>query len=875
MKEDKKRRFRGVQRKIFLLTVGLVVAAIASSAILGLYRLKSLATLTIESSKEQNAVILDKSTDSMVALTKDTMMRAVALACNEVDSEFWTYDHDFSVLAAQVKDVFVHPENYGEVEVEPPKKENEGKLTLQLLMAEDTDPNDPAMNAITGKLANLGPAMEEIVRGNEGLLMDCYIALPDGRTLVMDEMSGGKYEDDGTLKPYDPRTRPWYQGAVEKGSLYFTPAVYSYFYEASEIVWGMPVYVDGELVAVLEGSLNLDMVPAAIEALEYGKDGFTIIVSNERQLVYSPRTEGELAMKDGLSSDIREQTDEELEAVINYALEPNTDFLMTEVDGKDYFAAFAPIETLGWTIIMFTPSEELLSQTFVLMDDVDEITERTLEEYTKTFAGSLIWTLLVAGILIAASVVLALLFSGRLVKPINRMTDRVKEITGDNLYFEMEKIYHTGDEIEVLAEAFSGLSERTRNYIREITDITSEKEKLGAELNVAAQIQQDMLPRIFPLYPERKDFDVYASMDPAKEVGGDFYDIFLIDEDHLALVMADVSGKGIPASLFMVISKTLIKNRTMMGGTPSEIVTDVNMHLCDGNRASMFVTVWLAIVTLSTGEVVEANAGHENPFLLQRKDGEEEAEYEELIRPHDFVLGGLKKASFGEDSFMLNPGDRIFIYTDGLPEATNANGERFEMDRVTETINSHKNLELKEMLSEIRKDVDAFVGDAPQFDDLTMLAFTYHGPKPHVDAETRSFPADRESYPEILTFVNEALENVPCLEKSRRQIDMAVDEIFTNIADYAYGEESGDVMLTIGFSEDKTEMEMTFVDSGAPYDPLAKEDPDVTLPGRERQIGGLGIYLVKNVMDEMRYEYKDGNNTLMIRKRLVARKEKA
>ena len=869
MKKDKKRRFRGVQRKIFLLTVGLVVTAIVSAAVVGLIRLKSLARLTIDSSREQNQLIMDRSTDSIVDLAKETMMRAVDLACTVVDTEFWIYDHDFSVLAAQVKDVFLHPENYGEKEVEPPKKENDGKLTLQLLMAEDTDPNDPVMNAMTGKLANLAPAMEEIVRGNLGFLMDCYIALPDGRTLAMDDMSGGKFQEDGTIKPYDPRTRPWYQGAVEKGSLYFTPAVYSYFYDKTEIVWGMPVYVDGDLVAVLEGSLNLAMAPAAIENLEFGKNGFTIIVSNEGQLVYSPRTEGELAMRDGLSHDIREQIGEPLEEVIDMALDQNKDFVTTEVDGKEYFAAFAPIETLGWTIIMFSPCEELLSETFAVMDDVDEITERTLAGYTDTFTASLLQTLLVAVILIAVSVILALLFSGRLVKPINRMTDRVKEITGDNLYFEMEKIYHTGDEIEVLAEAFSGLSERTRNYIGKITDITAEKEKLGAELNVAAQIQQDMLPRIFPLYPERKDFEVYASMDPAKEVGGDFYDIFLIDEDHLALVMADVSGKGIPASLFMVISKTLIKNRTMMGGTPAEIVTDVNMHLCDGNRASMFVTVWLAIVTLSTGEVVEANAGHENPFLLQKKDAEEEGEYEELVRPHDFVLGGLKKASFEEDSFRLNPGDRIFIYTDGLPEATNAKGERFEMDRVTETINRHKNLEMKDMLSEIRKDVDAFVGDAPQFDDLTMLAFTYHGPKPPVDAKNRSFPANRDSYPEILTFVNEALENVPCESKSRRQIDMAVDEIFTNIADYAYGDGEGDVMLMIGFSEDKKEMELTFIDSGAPYDPLAKEDPDVNLPGNKRKIGGLGIFLVKNIMDEMRYEYRDGNNMLTIRKRLV------
>lgn len=249
-----------------------------------------------------------------------------------------------------------------------------------------------------------------------------------------------------------------------------------------------------------------------------------------------------------------------------------------------------------------------------------------------------------------------------------------------------------------------------------------EKMAVKQELATATQIQQDMLPRIFPIYPDRKEFEVFAHMDPAREVGGDFYDIFLLDEDHLALVMADVAGKGIPASLFMVVSKTMIKNRALMGGTPSEILRDVNARMCEGKGSAMFVTVWLGIVTLSTGEVTETNAGHENPVLIRN------GTCEILKRPHDFVLGGLKKAKFHEDSFVLNPGDMLFIYTDGLPEASNAEGKRYEMERVREALSRYQDAGPEELLSGVRREVDSFVGEADQFDDLTMMAFLYRGP---------------------------------------------------------------------------------------------------------------------------------------------------
>ncbi len=280
------------------------------------------------------------------------------------------------------------------------------------------------------------------------------------------------------------------------------------------------------------------------------------------------------------------------------------------------------------------------------------------------------------------------------------------------------------NEIGLLAKSFSHMVQNLDEYIEEIQKVTAEKERIGAELNVATRIQEDMLPSIFPPFPDRPEFDVYANMDPAKEVGGDFYDFFLIDDDHLGLVMADVSGKGVPAALFMVIAKTLIKTRTLAGGTPSEILYDVNNQLCEGNEAGYFVTVWLAVLQISTGKGIAANAGHEHPIL---KTGDKD--FEPVIYKHATPLGMIEEMQFKEHEFALNPGDVLFVYTDGVAEATNKNDEFYGIERTTAALNSCEEADVKKYVECVISDIDKFVDGADQFDDITMMAFNYKGKK--------------------------------------------------------------------------------------------------------------------------------------------------
>ena len=278
------------------------------------------------------------------------------------------------------------------------------------------------------------------------------------------------------------------------------------------------------------------------------------------------------------------------------------------------------------------------------------------------------------------------------------------------------------DEIGKLARSIDQMEEQVARYIEDLTTATAEKERIRTELSLATRIQADMLPSIFPAFPDRTEFDIFASMTPALEVGGDFYDFFLVDHNHLALVMADVSGKGVPAALFMMASKIMIQNIAMTGVSPKQVLETANDRICKINREEMFVTVWLGILDLRTGHLIASNAGHECP-VITRSGGQFE-----LIRDkHGFVIGGLEGLHYKEYELNLSPGQELFLYTDGVPEATNADTVLYGTDRMLEILNRNPQLDPEQLLAVVKEDVDRFVGDAPQFDDLTMLCVRYNG----------------------------------------------------------------------------------------------------------------------------------------------------
>ncbi|MBR6399752.1 MAG: serine/threonine-protein phosphatase [Firmicutes bacterium] len=307
----------------------------------------------------------------------------------------------------------------------------------------------------------------------------------------------------------------------------------------------------------------------------------------------------------------------------------------------------------------------------------------------------------------------------------------VKMITAEAARFANENAAMDGkltdtikntDEIGVLADSIDKMESRIENYINHIETITAEKERINTELSLATRIQYGMLPHTFPAFPDNKEFDIYASMDPAKEVGGDFYDFFMTDDTHLCMVMADVSGKGVPAALFMMATKIILATNAKMGKSPAEVLTTANDRICANNHEEMFVTVWLGILDITTGKVIAANAGHEYPILMQPN-----GEFELFKDKHGFVVGGMDGVAYKEYEFTMQPGAKLFLYTDGLPEATDKNNEMFGTERALDVLNKYKTSAPKEILNGVKTAVEGFVKDAEQFDDMTMLAIHYYG----------------------------------------------------------------------------------------------------------------------------------------------------
>mgnify|MGYP003291719685 FL=1 len=333
----------------------------------------------------------------------------------------------------------------------------------------------------------------------------------------------------------------------------------------------------------------------------------------------------------------------------------------------------------------------------------------------------LINMLLISFAIIGITIILYIFFVRKMVtKPVGKLTAFTQEITKTGTFENQHIDIKTGDEIESLSQSFNFMLAELENYIANLSKVTAEKERIGAELDIAKHIQASMLPCIFPAFPERKEFDIYATMEPAKEVGGDFYDFFMVDDTHLAIVMADVSGKGVPAALFMVIGKTLIKDHTTPGRDLGKVFTEVNQLLCESNSEELFITAFEGVLDLVTGEFVYVNAGHEMPFIC--KAG---GDFEPYKIRAGFVLAGMEGMKYRAGSTRLEPGDKIFQYTDGVTEATNLKNELYGMNRLGAILNKVKGGTPNDILPAIKKDIDEFVGDADQFDDITMLCLEY------------------------------------------------------------------------------------------------------------------------------------------------------
>ena len=555
-----------------------------------------------------------------------------------------------------------------------------------------------------------------------------------------------------------------------------------------------------------------------------GTGGFVAVCDDQLRLVIDDEYTGQPISSIGIDPPTEMQAGKTATALYNANIvNEKTNY------NEKYLYVFKFVE--GYCIIAAMPQTEAMFM-------------RDASLYNSVFMQVLIFA--------ALFVFIYILIKRVIINNLNKINDTLARITEGDLSVTVD--VRSNVEFSSLSDDINSTVSTLKRYIAEAAA------RIDKELEYAKQIQLSALPTNFP---EGEEYTIYAQMIAAKEVGGDFYDFYKLSDTTVAFLAADVSGKGIPAAMFMMTAKTIIKDLAESGMAVNDIFTKANEKLCDNNESGMFVTAWMGILDVTTGNVQFANAGH-NPPLLKHADGS----FEYLKTRAGFVLAGMEGVRYRVGEFTLTPGDRLFLYTDGVPEATNAENVLYGEDRLLAFMNQNVSTPALELLPALKANIDEFVGEAPQFDDITMLMLDYKPQEGDAQMTDRNFPAKIEALNDVLGFVEQTLESVDCPLKFQTAICVAIEEVFVNVAHYAYPNGEGDVALGIGFDEATRTVTFRMADKGVPFDPLKKPDPDITLSAEEREIGGLGIFITKKTMDAVTYAYENGENVLTMVKQL-------
>jgi len=648
-------------------------------------------------------------------------------------------------------------------------------------------------------------------------------SLREGVYTFYDKDTGKIHMDsDFFMDKYDYHNKEWYReisGRVIK---------------PYQVVWTKPYYDDtgkfnlmttagagifndkGKLIAISTVDWEIDNVVKELIALKPTDNSFVLLCApNEDYIISSTRTNSVIgAPLKSLPWDISADS--------------------FKFQGVNYMR-FGSYMDNGWYISIQIPVNEIFMEA-----------EKRNSRFSIIIAASSVIMLFLAYYLIAILIN----------KPIEQLIFGVKQLAEGNLDTQINISSH--DELNMLADTFNKMTVELKKTIEEAAYERAEKQKINTELSVASSIQTSMLPRVFPPFPDRNEFDIYASMFPAREVGGDFYDFFFLDKDNLALVIADVSGKGIPAALFMVIAKTLI-NDNSYGNNPAAVFENVNKKLCENNEMGLFVTAFFGFYNIPTGRFVFVNAGH-NPPLLKRNG----KSYEFIKTEPCIVLAFMEDIKYKEEELYLRPGDMLYLYTDGVTEAMSHDKELFGEDRLVNALNKNIDCYPQDLLQAIKREVDSFACGNEQADDITMLAIKI-SENPGNPVKKMKLQANVKNLTRVINFVNKELEKVNCNCDMCDVIDVVVEEIFVNIANYAYEPDIGDVTISVSASD---KVEIKFEDNGKPYNPIETDDPNLEIDISQREIGGLGIYLVKKLVDFIEYSRVGDRNVLIIAKKL-------
>lgn len=645
-----------------------------------------------------------------------------------------------------------------------------------------------------------------------------------------------------------------YTNKLDKG-YWCLPYVDSMSTRRAMVTYSVPIHDEtGHTFAVLCADVALDWVQALVEKAKPYAFSKVFVVGRDSQYVCHPNTSWIQSVN--IIEQARKQQDTSYVNMVDRMMKwqrgldtMDISFLMPDGDGKKNqtksFVYYAPVENVQWSICFTIPEN-------MIMQGPNHLT-------------AIMFVLLIM-LLVAISLSLFYIIRSQL-KPLVMLADKTREISHGNFNVSLPE-FQSNDEISNLRNSFVEMQQSLSRYIEELQQTTASKASIESELHVASDIQMSMLPKIFPPYPDRNDIDIYGELTPAKSVGGDLFDFYIRDE-KLFFCIGDVSGKGVPASLVMAVTRAQFRTVSAHEAAPDKIITTINDAMADGNDSNMFVTLFVGALDLPSGRLRYCNAGHDAPYLVRY---DETTQVSELPCDSNIPVGVMPGWKFSSQEAMIAPQTTIFLYTDGLTEAEDINHAQFGADRIIKHIMSAQtpnSISPRAIISEMKEAVHAFVNDAEQSDDLTMLSVQYTKQQLAVRYENSiTLPNDIQTVPQLSAFVDEVCETAGYDMATTLKINLAIEEAVVNVMNYAYpAGVKGEVY--IGAQINDVRLKFVISDSGTPFDPTAKAEVDTTLSAEERSIGGLGIHLIRQIMDSINYERIEGKNVLTLRKNLT------
>ena len=722
-----------IEKKLFVLVLAAGILSFLALGVLSFYGMNLTRNEMDELGEKVGKAGADFTKSLMEYHLKKTLTELASTHAEFIEHEANLIQADVEILARSMTKISTNPENYKPIKPLDPRKDKVKNFETYIIYSPESYLNGMTPENLPAELhreieiaSNIGNVLSPLSRTFADYKSSFNVGSRNGYFLgvtVYPEIKGALTFGNEDLYQYDCRERLWYKNAIEAKATVFSDIFInkdaSGNYQA--ISCSAPYYDRNGVAGVVSIGLSTVEIYETLSDSSVGTNGFNFVLNNHGEVIFSSRTTGEIVTSAD-KKDLRRSEKRSLANAARRMVAGKSGILPVVIDDEEYFLAFAPMKNLGWSF-----------GTLTLRSDISAAAEESRNYFLTQINAFLLrlqnefLILALAGIILLGGLSYIFLSSSRevsalFVKPINELSNGVREISSGNLDKKLD--IHTGDEIEQLGNSFNAMTDELKNYMTNLTRVTAERERIATELDVATEIQRGMLPKDLPA---RKDFELLATMTPAKEVGGDFYDFYFLDETHLAITVADVSGKGIPAALFMVISKTILQNfmiSTHNREGLAEVVAASNDKLCASNEAMMFVTAFIGVLDLESGEFTFVNAGH-NPPVIYRA---EENHCEFLDVKKNFVMGPMDGIPFMEQKITFKRGDLIFIYTDGVTEALNVADEEYLPDRLIKFMNSTDcRADLQTLLKNIRGDVADHVGEAAQSDDITMFALRFNG----------------------------------------------------------------------------------------------------------------------------------------------------